>query len=386
MKVAIVRPYASVLSEKGYNVQEFGLAKGLLKEGINVDVYCAGKGSEIEKIDYKKEHDAKVRIIRMPYKTVLYIQGIFSGLFRLLKNEKYDLLQTQGYQQVTSFLITWFGTQNNIPVVMHEGLYETDYGRMMNLIIKVFNQTLGIYMRKNIIACIAKTDMAKASLIKDGFRNIKKLPIGLDVEKFNNFENISWRKRLGLSEAASILLYVGVIEPRRNLDFTIKIVNELVKKRKPVYLVIVGSGPDEKKCRNLSKDLNLGKHVIFLGRVNQKELPSLYQEADLFLLPSNYEIVGMVLLESLYFGLPVISTRTAGGLDIVNERAGKLIGKLSVEKWAEFILSYLDDPNKYGFREYLNKYPFERSWDKLGQKYAEFYKSVIQNYMLYSNR
>jgi glycosyltransferase involved in cell wall biosynthesis len=369
------------MREEDYNVQEFGLAKALLKQGIQTDIYCAGEQNEVKIIDYKTEGDVKARIFRLPYRSFLNLHAIFPGLSGILKHESYDLLHTLSYEQITSYVISWFGTQHRIPVVVHEGLYERDFGRFINFTIKSFHLTLGKYMRSHVSGCIAKTQMAKDYLRKKGFQDIEIIPIGLDTEKFKNISEINWKERLGIKNDTHILLYIGIIESRRHVDFLIRIVAELTKKQQSVCLVIAGSGPDENLCKNLAQELGIQDSVIFLGKIPQSEVPSLYKEAELFLLPSDYEIVGMVILESLYFGVPVLSSRTAGGLDIIGDKkCGKLFEGFHVEQWAEFIYSYLNTPEKYGFKDYLATHPFDRSWEQLGATYADFYQKVIERY------
>ncbi|MBU4186342.1 MAG: glycosyltransferase family 4 protein [Proteobacteria bacterium] len=381
MNLAIIRPFANILSDEKYNVQEFGLAKALVKQNINVDVFCAGAKPMAEINELCGEMDCRARIIRMPFYTMFSYHGIFKGLFNLLKEKEYNIIQTQGYEQITSFLATWFGVKHSIPVVLHQGVYETDYGVKLGSIMRVFHLTLGKYMRRNISGCITKTDKAKEFLERKGFNNIETIPIGLDIEKFKPSVKADWKSKLCLKPSDRLLLYVGIIEPRRNVDFLINIIYLLEKMGEPVNLLIAGTGPDEKKCKKKVEELNLTKKVFFLGRLAQTELSSLYSDADLFVLPSNNEIVGMVLLESLYFGLPVLTTPTAGGLDIVNESNGKIFSELNEKKWVDFICDYFNDPDKYGFKKYLTQHPFERSWNTLGQRYAFFYQNVVDGYV-----
>jgi glycosyltransferase involved in cell wall biosynthesis len=230
-------------------------------------------------------------------------------------------------------------------------------------------------MRAHVTQCLAKTQQAVRFLTDKGFSNIEYLPIGLDTQKFKEPIEINWKRKLGLSENVKILLYIGIIEPRRNVDFLIKVVHSLLKKE-VVHLLIAGSGIDEQKCRILSKDLGVEHNIHFLGNISQAELPSLYKDADLFVFPSKYEIVGMVLMESLFFDLPIITIPTAGALDIVHKKCGRIMDNLNVNEWVEFIISYFKDPQKYGFKDYLVKVPFKRSWEMLGKSYAEFYRKV----------
>lgn len=379
MRIAVVRPFPTVLSDTGYNVQEFGLGRALANQGINVDIYCAGHAQKAEISEYYRSGDQVVRIFRLPCKTILFNHGIFKKLFAYLKKTPYDIIQTQGYEQITSFFLAVFAARRGIPLIVHEGLYENDYGRVINSLLKLFHLTLGRYIRYYSSQTIAKTEMARSLAAQKGFKNLCTLPIGLDLEKFSDAQAIDWRTELGLEPESALLLYVGIIEPRRNVDFLIQLIHAVSKRvQKPVYLLIVGAGPKEAACKQLAADLGVSDQVLFLGKRDQSELPSLYRQADLFLLASDYEIVGMVLLESLYFCLPVVSTRTAGGMDIVCDRCGRLFKRKDIRQWSDFIVSYLSDPAPYGFKAYLQKAPFNRSWAWVGKRYADLYHQITR--------
>lgn len=88
----------------------------------------------------------------------------------------------------------------------------------------------------------------------------------------------------------------------------------------------------------------LNERCFLLGELEQKKLPSLYKSADCFLLASDYEILGMVIMESMFFGLPVISTKTTGADFIITNGVDGIILDNKDEKiWANNIQNLLSD-------------------------------------------
>jgi glycosyltransferase involved in cell wall biosynthesis len=377
MKIAIVRPFPTVLSSNSYNVQEFGLARALVDSGIDVDIYCAGnvESAKIEVLSERNGH--RGRVVRLPYRNVWPSNGILRGLYNILDVYSYDILQTQGFEQITSFIVTLYAARARISSILHEGIYDdSKYGLKINAWNMLFRMTFGWYMRNNVTYCIAKTFMAKDYLIKRGFKRIEVLPIGLDTSAFSKSPNIDWRGRLKILKEQKILLYVGQIERRRNVDFLIRFVDRLVRSGIDACLIVVGQGPEESSCRQLAKDIGVDKRIFFLGKLDQNELPSVYSIADLFLMPSSYEIVGMVMLESLFFGVPVFSTETAGGIDIVKPDFGKLFNSLNIEQWCLAAKEYFGSAGKYSFKKRFSESRFLRSWEDVGKRYVSFYERV----------
>ena len=130
----------------------------------------------------------------------------------------------------------------------------------------------------------------------------------MDIQKFSSYELKDWKSELSITDK-KILLYVGTLEQRRNPLFLLEVLEHLST---DFVLLIVGDGDLRHEMEREIKQKQLQNRCFMLGKRNQKELPSLYKAADLFLLASEYEIYGMVILEAMYFGIPTITTNLAG--------------------------------------------------------------------------
>jgi glycosyltransferase involved in cell wall biosynthesis len=219
-------------------------------------------------------------------------------------------------------------------------------------------------------------------LLNKGFTKTKVLPIGLDTQWFSTERDYPEPKQKRIRSFFQ-LLYVGIVQlkKRRKLQFLIELMDSLINRDLPVNLKIVGTGPDIEKCFNILRERGLSDRVEFIGKVKHKDLPRHYIEADCLLLPTSIEIYGMVLLEAMYFGLPVIASHAAGPDDIVSDGVdGYLMEGFNISDWAEAVLSLIYDPNKHKrMSEAAKKKIREKfTWEALAPRYAEFYQSILR--------
>lgn len=128
----------------------------------------------------------------------------------------------------------------------------------------------------------------------------------IDVEKFAYNEKIrkEKRKELKIKDSTLVIGHIGRFVAQKNHTFLIDIFNEVHKKNKDSILLLVGQGPLMDEIKEKVNDLNLTNYVNFLGQRN--DVNELYQAMDLFLFPSLYEGLGMVLIEAQSSGLPCV--------------------------------------------------------------------------------
>lgn len=152
---------------------------------------------------------------------------------------------------------------------------------------------------------------------------------------------------------------------------------EMILKRVPSRLLMIGDGPDRSRAESFAREHGLGDHVIFLGNVPNIE--ELIGGCDVFLLPSETESFGMAALEALASEVPVVATRT-GGLPevIIDGEVGYLVEVGDTKELAERAISILADPEK---RKKMGRAARDHAIttfhvDKVVPKYLEFYERV----------
>jgi D-inositol-3-phosphate glycosyltransferase len=173
------------------------------------------------------------------------------------------------------------------------------------------------------------------------------VPCGVNMELFQPVDKILARQKLGLNEE-KILLFVGRIDPLKGIDKLIKTV-PLLKNYGNLKLVVVGGDENSRAelegLQKLAGELNIREAVDFRGLVKQEQLPYYYSAADVCIVPSYYESFGMVPLEALACGTPVVATDVGDLKHIIKSgETGCIVADNSPEKLAAGIALILNQP------------------------------------------
>lgn len=147
------------------------------------------------------------------------------------------------------------------------------------------------------------------------------VPCGVDFDLFRPIAKDEARRQLGVGAQDRILLYVGRIEPLKGIDRLLQAGARLGSGRVKV-IIIGGDGheePEIRRLRELAGELGIGDSVLFAGRVQQEALPLYYSAADVLVVPSHYESFGLVALESLACGTPVVGTNVGAVGAVVHD-------------------------------------------------------------------
>ena len=163
------------------------------------------------------------------------------------------------------------------------------------------------------------------------------IPCGYDRELFRPINREEARRRLGLT-ASKIVLFVGRMEPVKGADILLRAVGAL-EDREGLQIIVIGGRHGDleiERLRRLAQELGIADCLLFLGSVKQGMLPLYYSAADVCVVPSYYETFGMVAVEAMACGTPVIAARV-GGLQatIVDGKTGYLVPWHCPEPYAE---------------------------------------------------
>lgn len=165
---------------------------------------------------------------------------------------------------------------------------------------------------------------------------ISVIPPGVDLNHFHPIEKATAKKKVKAEANEKIILFVGRIEPLKGLDLLLYAMKILVKRNPSIRLTlwIVGGdvSQDEsewskqlKMLSRLRKILHIALHVKFISQQHQKDLPMYYNAAELVVMPSHYESFGIVALEAMACGIPVITTNVTGVSSLINTERQSLI-------------------------------------------------------------
>jgi D-inositol-3-phosphate glycosyltransferase len=170
---------------------------------------------------------------------------------------------------------------------------------------------------------------------------------GVNMELFKPVDKISARHKLGLTDEI-ILLFVGRVDPLKGIDQLLKTM-PLMKNHDGMRLIIIGgderSEAEVEKLQKLSEELNIQSSVTFQGLIKQDRLPYFYSAADVCVVPSYYESFGLVPLESLACGTPVVATDVGDLKNIIRQgETGYVIADNAPGNIAASIASILSKP------------------------------------------
>jgi glycosyltransferase involved in cell wall biosynthesis len=206
------------------------------------------------------------------------------------------------------------------------------------------------------------------------------VPTGLQAHSFAGADGEAFRDKHDIAQDRPMALFVGRVAFEKNIGFLLQMWVHLIKKVPNALLVIAGEGPAEESLHVLSKKLGLQDNVKFLGYLDRNtELNACYRSADVFVFSSKSETQGLVLLEAMAQGTPVVAIAELGTKSILVEGEGALIAPDEEIEFANKVERVLSDKK---LRKQLSgaglKY-VKTSWTDKAQavRMIDFYKEVI---------
>lgn len=377
MKILIVRLFPDELNINNYNVQEVGLAKALVKKGHVCDIvlYTNKQENYIQEIEV--EANKKIKIYWLKGKKFLGNAFFDKELKNIINN--YDIIQSGGYDQIYNAILN---KKLNKPLLIYHGNYNSKYSKGYKkkcLVSDIFYLFFRDYKK---VHFITKSKISTDFLNKKGYKNVETLGVGLDIDRFS--KNVAINKKIeelkNNKQENNYLLYIGKIEERRNILFLLELLKSILKEETNYKLILVGKGNKEyvDKCNNYINENKLKNNIIWIDSLKQEEIPQLYSISDMFLLPTQHEIFGMVLLEAMYFGLPVLTTYNGGSSVLIDNGKNGFIEYVDINKWKNIILENINNKeiSITAKTTIENKY----TWDQLSEKFVEAYEKVIKDY------
>lgn len=215
--------------------------------------------------------------------------------------------------------------------------------------------------------------------------SIAVIPCGVNLELFRPYRKEEAKQQLGLDGKDHTILFVGRIDPLKGID---KLLSALVRMsiRDRVRLLIVGGDDNSRheidRLKELSRDLDIQERVTFLGLIKQAELPVYYNAADLCVVPSYYESFGLVALESLACGTPVVTTRVGGAESIIRQGdMGYVVDSNNPDQLAQKIELLLNRPESNGSQAGAMRALAEQfSWANVARKLSRECRVVRKSY------
>ena len=213
------------------------------------------------------------------------------------------------------------------------------------------------------------------------------LPTGIEVELFDHDKAESevfrevMEERYPQLKGKRILLFAGRVAKEKNLGFLLDILPEILAKYPDIILVFAGNGPDLDYYKAEAKKAGLEESCLFTGYLERKDLALTYTISEIFLFPSLTDTQGLVTLEAMFSGTPVVAIGALGTLMVMGGDNGGFMVKNDAGDFTGRILDLLGDP-ELRQRKSLEAKIHARSWSigELTKKLIVIYEETVESY------
>jgi hypothetical protein len=213
------------------------------------------------------------------------------------------------------------------------------------------------------------------------------LPTGIEVELFDHDKHEGeifreeMEKRYPRLTGKRILLFAGRIVKEKNLGFLIDILPKILARHNDVALIFAGSGPDLDYYKDMAQKAGLEESCVFTGYLERKDLALIYKIAEVFMFPSLTDTQGLVTLEAMLSGTPVVAIGALGTLMVMGGDNGGFMVKNDADEFTKRVVDLLDDPELRG-RKSNEARIHGRLWsiDELTKKLLTIYETTIESY------
>jgi glycosyltransferase involved in cell wall biosynthesis len=173
------------------------------------------------------------------------------------------------------------------------------------------------------------------------------VPTGIRLEEFANGDGARFRRTHGIGENQPMLLTVSRLAIEKNIDFLLEVAAVLAREFDDFVFVVAGEGPDAPRLRKLASTLGLAERVRFLGNLDRNTtLLDCYRAADVFVFASSTETQGLVLIEAMACGAPIVSTAVMGTATVLRDTKSALIAEENVDAFAAKAARLLRSPGE----------------------------------------
>lgn len=316
------------------------------------------------------------------FSVILPYPGVFSGKIEAFKPE---IVHTHHPFLIGSMALR-VANHYQIPLVFtHHTMYEkyTHYVPGDSPQMKRFAINLSVGYSNLCDQIIAPSESVENILRERGVDSpIEVVPTGVYIDEFSEGDGKSFREKHNIPEEAFVIGHIGRLAPEKNLEFLTESVCRFMKDRDNTWFLLVGSGPSEKSVEQIFKKAGLLQRLVKPGKLQHQQLVDSYHAMDLFAFASLSETQGMVLVESMAAGTPVVALDANGVREVVRDGIdGYLVFKQDEKAFAGAIEHYyqLDQEDRrllvYGAKKTAKAF----SMEKCAKRLESIYKVLLRN-------
>jgi D-inositol-3-phosphate glycosyltransferase len=389
----------------GMNVYVRDLTRELGRIGVHVDVFTRSQDEHVPHVLHDLGYGN--RVVHVPSgpeepknksQMASYIPDFVEGIkqFATEKGITYDVIHSHYWMSglaAEALSDAWGGT----PIVH---MFHT-LGEMKNRVARSederaseerLNGERQVLRRVDriVVATLAEQTQLRFLYRADG-RKMVIIPPGVDTSHFYPIPADEAKQYIGLKPENRMVLFVGRIEPLKGVDTLIQAMSclDLQGIHRPVHLAIIGGEPNAipenmseemTRLQKMCDELCMGGMVIFLGKRGQDTLPYYYSAAEVVVMPSLYESFGMVALEAMACGTPVVASEVGGlGYLVQDGVTGYTIPDSEPEALCDRLSLLLSDAGlRASMGERAAEYALDYAWGKIAAQITDVYMDLVR--------
>lgn len=405
-RIAVISYHTCPLSDEsdaeigGMNIYVLELSKELAKKGCHLDIFTRSQDVNSPRVIQVTENLRVIHVPAGPEKPLskkILMQHIPEFLehfydFAVKENILYELVSCHYF--LSGIIGMDIKKKLGIPLAI---TFHT-LGLMKNLVARSDEEResserikieLQLVQEADRVISTGQTDAQYIRYLYDGDpKRIVILTPGVDLKLFKPSDKIAAKKAIGAKHDEKLILFVGRIEPLKGVDVLLYALKILLSNYSGyrVCVWIVGGDisqavklwPKElKKLSEIREVLRISASVKFVGRKEQRELPTYYNAADLLVMPSHYESFGITAVEAMACGVPVITTDVTGVSNLIDKKHSILITSVNNPiRLAKHIVKLLCDEKAYEkVRRSLPGNVRDLSWSNVADQFIDLWKA-----------
>jgi len=364
-----------------------GLAKGLVRENHEVHVVTLDfpEAPPFEDVEGVKVHRTRIELGHPSFITWTFLFNHFmeKKVAMLSRNADLDVIHIHDWLTAEAGISSKHFLRKPLVLTVHS----TEAGRAQGLHSPDSYMIDGLewwmtYEADRVIVVSNSMSWELQNHFRLPKEKIDVIPNAVDMAKYQKeIDRESVRRRYGVQTYEKLVLFIGRLVPQKGVEYLIWAVPHIVQRCPEARFVITGDGWSRSYLENLSASTRHGDKIRFVGFISDSDLFELTKSADALVVPSVYEPFGIVALEGMAAGVPVVAGNVGGLAEIIeHDRTGVLVYPRTAESIAWGVTRILSDP---GYSQWLTQNAKRKieetySWDAVAKRTARVYEEACR--------
>jgi len=378
MKIAFIYdciyPYVKGGAEKRF----WEISKRLAKKGHQVHIigmkWWKGENTFIKEGVYLSGVCPTMKLYSRNGKRKMIPPLYFSfKLFIVLAFKDFDVIDCNAFPYLSFFSVKFFSFFKKIPLAI---TWQEVWGNYWYRYLGNFKGLIAKFIEKMVIR-LSNNIIVHSLMIKDEIT--KHITKKQNVRIISNGVDLKFIEAISPSQEKTDLIFLGRLIKDKNVDILIKSVLRIKKELNDIKCLIIGEGPERENLIKLCDGLNLKDNVIFKDFFEYEKAISCMKASKIFVFPSTREGFGIVVLEAMACGLPVITVSHSmnAAIELIGDGQNGFICKLDEKEISEKTLELLrDEKLRNSIADFAKRYVKDYDWDTITKKNEEFYNYV----------